>query len=309
MFATIVLAVLPTAGLIALGTGLRRTGFLGDAFWPQAERLAYFILLPALFLHGLATADLSAVPVARFAAVIIAAILCVAAGLVALRRRVADDGPAFTSVFQGGIRFNNYIGVTVAAGLLGPLGIPLAALANAVIVPTVNVLCIVVFARFGRVRASPLGILRGVATNPLVVSCAMGGLMRVVGLTLPPVIEPMLKALGQASLPVGLLCVGSAVNVLAIRSHARGAVLASAAKFVAMPLVTVLGCMALGVGGPSALVAVVFQSLPTASSSYILARQLGGDAEMMAGITAVQTLAAAVTMPLTLALAAAWLGA
>lgn len=308
MFTTIVLAVLPTAGLIALGTGLRMTGFLGEAFWPQAERLAYFILLPALFLHGLATADLSAVPVGRFAAVIITAICCVAAVLVALRRRITEDGAAFTSVFQGGIRFNNYIGVTVAAGLFGPLGIPLAALANACIVPTANVLCIVIFARFGRVRASALGILRGVATNPLVVSCALAGLMRVAGLTLPPVVEPMLKALGQASLPVGLLCVGSAVNVLAIRSHARGAVLASVAKFVAMPLATALGCIVLGIDGSAALAAVLFQSLPTASSSYILARQLGGDAELMAGITALQTLAAALTMPLTLALAAAWFG-
>lgn len=309
MFATILLAVLPTAGLIAFGTALRRTGFLSDAFWPQAERLAYFVLLPALFLHGLATADLSGVPVGLFAAALVVSICAVAAGLFALSDRLAATPAAFTSVFQGGIRFNNYVGITIAAGLLGAEGIALAALANAIIVPTVNVLCVVAFARAGRVEASALGILRAIATNPLVLSCALGGLMRLAGIGLPPVLEPMLRVLGQASLPIGLLCVGSAVEILAIRSHARAALYASIAKFGAMPLATALGCLGFGVAGAPALVALLFQSLPTASSAYILARQLGGDAELMAGIVALQTLAAALTLPVTLVLAAALFGA
>ena len=41
-------------------------------------------------------------------------------------------------------------------------------------------------------------------------------------------------------------------------------------------------------------------SVPGASSSYILARQLGGDAPLMANITTAQTLAAMLTMPLIL---------
>jgi hypothetical protein len=45
---------------------------------------------------------------------------------------------------------------------------------------------------------------------------------------------------------------------------------------------------------------VVFSALPTAPSSYILARQMGGDAALMANIIAFQTLAAAGTLPLLL---------
>jgi predicted permease len=52
---------------------------------------------------------------------------------------------------------------------------------------------------------------------------------------------------------------------------------------------------------------MLFHSLPTASSAYILSRQLGGDAPLMAGIIAFQTLLAAVTMPLTLLAASRWL--
>ena len=37
------------------GTWLRVRGFLAETFWPGAERLSYYVLLPSLFLHGLAT--------------------------------------------------------------------------------------------------------------------------------------------------------------------------------------------------------------------------------------------------------------
>jgi hypothetical protein len=40
--------------------------------------------------------------------------------------------------------------------------------------------------------------------------------------------------------------------------------------------------------------------MPTASSAYILARQLGGDAPMMAAIITGQTLLSAITIPLML---------
>ena len=57
---------------------------------------------------------------------------------------------------------------------------------------------------------------------------------------------------------------------------------------------------AVGRPGPAAVAALLFQTLPTASSSYIMARQLGGDAPLMAGIIATQTLLASIALPLTL---------
>lgn len=49
MTGAVLLALAPVALLVALGHLIRRTGFVADAFWPQAERLCYYILLPALF--------------------------------------------------------------------------------------------------------------------------------------------------------------------------------------------------------------------------------------------------------------------
>lgn len=301
MTGTILLALLPIVLLIGLGVGLRRSDFIGAAFWPQAERLCFYVLLPALFVHSLVTAPLAGVPIAALAGVLVASTLLVAALLLACRRALGFEGAAFTSVFQGGVRFNNYVGVSVAAGLFGAQGVALAAVANAAIVPTVNILCVLVFARFGSLgRPTPLGLLRHLALNPLVLACGVGIGMKSSGISLPPGLEPALRALGQASLPLGLLCVGAALDFGTARRWARPVLVASAAKFVAMPLATFAACWALGLHGPAAATALMFQALPTASSSYIMARQLGGDAPLMAGITAVQTVLAALTMPLVL---------
>jgi malonate transporter len=69
-----------------------------------------------------------------------------------------------------------------------------------------------------------------------------------------------------------------------------------------------LAALALGLSGPALITALLFQAMPTASSAYILARQLGGDAPLMAGITATQTVLAAAAIPVVLAVLTALSG-
>ncbi|MHC8314150.1 AEC family transporter [Pseudomonas sp. LB3P31] len=281
-----------------MGAWLKRIRFMEDSFWAQAERLGYYVLLPALFLHGLATAKLDNVPVQGMIMALVLSTVMVAVLMVGARRIIKSNDAAFTSVFQGGVRFNNYVGVSVVAGLFGAQGIALAAVANAAIVPTVNILCVLVFARYGTGGKMPVGkVAKQLALNPLVLACFGGILLQALGLGLPAGIEPVIKALGQASLPLGLLCVGAALELGSVRSWIRPVAYSSVVKFMIMPLATLCACHLFGLEGKAAIATLLFQALPTASSSYIMARQLGGDAPLMAGIIACQTLLAAVALP------------
>lgn len=308
MAAAVFVSLFPIALLIGLGHLLARSGFIAPAFWPQAEKLSYFVLLPSLFFSALASADFTGVPVGRIALVLMLGLLATSAVVLLGQRLSGQNGAAFTSVFQGSVRFNNYVGLTAAATLFGPGALGIAALANAVIVPSVNILSILVFSRYGEVRAGVGATLRRILVNPLVLSCLGGFAMQASGLPLPPGLDSGLRALGQAALPVGLLCVGAALDWSALRTGTRAVAGASLAKFVVLPAVTAVLCLAFGMQGTAALVVILFQCLPTASSSYVLARQLGGDAPLMAGIITFQTIAAFATMPLTLILAARFLG-
>ncbi|KVP45385.1 AEC family transporter [Burkholderia ubonensis] len=300
MIGAVLLALAPVALLVALGHGLKRSGFVGDAFWPSAERLCYYVLLPALFAHGLASARLQSLAVLPLALALVGSTVAVAATLLLIRPFVQVDGAGFTSVFQGAVRFNNYVGASLAAGLFGAQGIALAAVCVAAIVPTVNLMCVLVFARYGSTRLGIAALVRQIVSNPLVVACAIGIAMQASGATFPPAIEPAVRALGAASMPLGLLCVGAALTFDAARAWMQPVCVASAFKFVAMPLLTLVAGRALGLGDAALTVALLFQALPTSSASYLMARQLGGDAPLMAGITAFQTLFATIAMPAVL---------
>ncbi|KWF38068.1 AEC family transporter [Burkholderia pseudomultivorans] len=306
MIGAILLALAPVALLVAFGHALRRTRFIADAFWPQAERLSYYVLLPALFADSLANARLQALPVLPLAGALVGSTALAATLLLLVRPLVRVDGAGFTSVFQGAVRFNNYVGTALAAGLFGATGIALAAVCVAAIVPTVNLMCVLVFARYGDARLGIAALARQILSNPLVVACALGIAMQVGGVAFPAALEPAVRALGAASMPLGLLCVGAALKFDTVRAWLQPVCVASTFKFVAMPLVTLAAGRLFGLGDAALTVALLFQALPTSSASYIMARQLGGDAALMAGITAFQTIAATVAMPVVLtALAAA----
>ena len=305
MLTEVLAALLPVALLIAFGFVLRRRQLLPDAFWPQAEWLAYFVLLPALFVHGLATADLGGVPIGSIFAVLIAAVMATAALILLARPWIGGDGPAFTSVFQGGIRFNNYVGVMVATGLYGAEGTALAALANAAIVPTVNILSVLIFSRYGMAAAGLGQVLWRLATNPLLLASALGLALQFAGTGLPIGVSGALATLGQASLAIGLICVGAGLMPSALGQHLRPIGTSLVFKFAVLPAVTLLAALGLGLSGRELVIVLAFHALPTATSSYILARQLGGDHALMANIIAVQTVLSAATIPLAIVVATA----
>jgi len=299
---SIVAAILPVFLLIFLGSWLKSRDFPGEGFWQPAERLTYLIFFPALIVHTLAGADLQGLSVLPMAAALIAAILAMSAALLGVRRWLGVDGPGFTSVVQGAIRMNAYISLSIAAAVWGSAGVTVAAICIAVIVPTVNLICVIALARWGSAAEPTLaGTVKSVASNPLIVAALVGVVGNLTGV--PPVVGEVLEVLGRAALPIGLLCVGAALDWGATRRNARAVAQTTALKLVAMPALTAAVLWAFGVEGLTASVALLFMASPTATSSYILARQLGGDATLMAGVVTLQTAAAMASLPVVLTLA------
>jgi len=298
----VALAILPVFLLIFLGTALKAAGFLTAAFWEGAERLTYFLLFPALLFVTLASADFGGLDVLPMAAALALAVLVMAGALLAARPRLAE-GPGFTSLFQGATRFNTYIGLAVAFGALGPAGAAAAAVAIALLVPLGNLLSVIMLARYGAAQRPSLArVLREVAANPLILACLLGLAVNRAGLGLPPVVEPVLTVLGRGALPLGLLTVGAGLDFAAARAGGRLLAGACVLKLAVMPTLTALACWALGLGGVAAAVAILFNGLPTAPSAYIMARQMGGDAKLMASIITAQVALSALTLPLILTL-------
>ena len=76
--------------------------------------------------------------------------------------------------------------------------------------------------------------------------------------------------------------------------------LATLAKLLIFPAAVALLARLVGLTEAQTMVAVIFGAAPTASSAYTLARQLGGDAPLMAAIVTLQTAIAFLSLPATL---------
>ncbi|MCP5424527.1 MAG: AEC family transporter [Gammaproteobacteria bacterium] len=291
----------PIFCIIVLGHLLKRYGFPDAAFWPAAEQLTYFLLFPALLVHRLALADLGDYAIAPFAGVIVATLGLITILLFLIKPRMGVDGPAFSSIYQGSIRFNTYVGLAAASALLHAPGATLAALAIALLIPLINVLCVAVLSHSN----GSLGITQLFAAllrNPLIVACLAGIALNISGLGLPLGTAAVLDLLARAALPLGLLTVGAGLYLQATWSRRRELFLTTALKLLALPALTFLLCRLVGLNDLETSVLVLFTALPGAPSAYILARQLGGDAQLMAAIVTVETAASLATLPLIMAL-------
>lgn len=300
---SVISALAPIFALIVVGYVMARRDFPGAAFWAPAERLTYFVLFPSLLVSNLAVAPLDEVAIGGLAAVLAGSIVIASLLLVVVRNHLGVDGPGFSSVFQGGIRFNTYVGLAAAAALFGTPGVTLAAVALAVLVPLVNVLCVTVLSRVAAPRdASVWWLLRMLARNPLILACLLGVLLNLTGIGLPWGSGDVVGILSRAALPLGLLAVGAGLNLGVLQDHARVTLVTAALKLLLLPTITFALARALELPALETGVAVIFSALPGAPSSYILARQMGGDAQLMAGLLTSQTLLAVLTLPLMLTL-------
>lgn len=299
-------AFVPAIGLLALGQLLRRCGWLGPAFWAEAEKLVFYLFLPALLVVATATVDLARLPVGGIAATIWLSQLVGTAMALALRPLARGDWPALTSAVQGAIRFNNLVGLALAVPLYGAEGLAISGVLLGVMVPVNNLICVSLFAWGGARRASGWAGVRAfvmqLAKNPLLVGCAVGFALNLSGIGLPAGIGPSLRALGQGAVALGLMAVGAALTAEALATRPVLQLAVGVIKLGLLPAVVWGIGQAFGLSGVALSLSVLFMALPTAASAYIMARQMGGDAPLMASITTTQHVACALTLPVVIAL-------
>ena len=298
-------AVTPIVLCLALGRLLTYTPVFRDFSWASLEKAMFWVFLPALIFSSIVGGEFNFGESLRFATALVIAQSTVA--LVAfMHARIARlSAASMTSLFQNAVRWNNIIPIALAASLYGDTGLNFVAIALAVMVPIANISCIVVMAYVLPSADATSSWSKSVAVikNPLVVACIAGMAVKAIDVALPPTLTGALKILSNATLGAGLLVVGAGISLPAMRRAWTTIALASALKVIAMPLLTLALCIAFGIDGLARVIAVLCAAAPTAMQGYIVARNMGGDAELMSSLITVEHITAAVSIPLMLWLA------
>jgi predicted permease len=303
--AVVVAALMPVFLLIVLGVVLKRSLMRLETQWHGLERLTYYILFPALLIQTLVKADLSKVPVAGVGGALLVSTLAMSILCLALRpalSRSKIDGPAFSSIFQGAIRWQTYVALSVCASLYPDIGLALASVAMVAIIPLVNVLSVTVLAHYASPeRQSVRVIAMTVVRNPLIWACVIGIVINVLHIPLPRIWHAVADALGNSSLAIGLLVTGAGLRLEGLFRPSVAATLGVIFKLLLMPALAVALAIAFGLSGPNLVIVTACAAVPSSPSAYVLARQMGGDAPLLAQIITLQTILAAITMPIAIA--------
>jgi malonate transporter len=151
-------------------------------------------------------------------------------------------------------------------------------------------------------KQSVRAIVMTVVQNPLIWACVIGIVVNVTHLPLPKIWHDVADALGRSSLGIGLLVTGAGLQLGGLFRPSLAASVAVFLKLVLMPVLGIALALWFGISGSSLVIVAVCSAVPTSSSAYVLARQMGGDAPLLAHIITLQTVLAALTMPVVIAL-------
>lgn len=284
-------ALIPIFSLIIIGYFFKRIKFPSHDFWPQADKLTYYILMPSLLIYKLSTASLNSSNSVNYILTALITISIVLLILFILNKFLNFQADSFTSIVQGGIRFNTYVFLAIADAVLGDNGIVLAAILLTFVIPFINILCISTFALYvSQNKLTFMYLLKSIVTNPLIIGCFIGGSINFLGINLPTILINTIEILGQAALPLGLLSVGFGLVLREIKSSKKDIVISSFSKHILTPIIMFTIAKAFSLDDTMIAVLLIFAVLPTAPSSFILARQLGGNIPLMSSIITVQTL-------------------
>ncbi len=293
--------VLPILLCLITGKLVTYTPVFREFDWSSLEKVMFWIFLPCLIFRSIIIGEFDVSSSIALAFVFVFAQATTALVSFVHAYLAAASAPTLTTLFQNAVRWNNIIPIAMVSSVYGPSGMAIVAVALAVMVPIANISSIIVLEYFRSGHATnATGKFLAVLKNPLILACLAGGAVKLAGV---PVFDPVsgtIDILASATLGAGLVIVGASINFSFFSYNRLQIILGAATKLVVMPIIVLICCIAAGIDGVAMAVAVLCGATPTAMQGYIVAKNMGGDAELMGSLIAAEHVLSVITIPLLL---------
>jgi len=300
-------SILPIFLLILGGNLLRRLPLIDPGAWLGLEQVGYWFLYPALLFITIYNADFAGLELDAMMmalAVALIAMVTVTCGLWPLLDRSGlVRRSEFSSIFQTAVRWNSFMALAIAQKIFPPAGMAVVALVMAIIIIPINLMTVFLVTRFANHATNWRKIGRDMAVNPMILGSLAAILFRCLPFHLYGPLNQTLGLIGNAALGMGLLAIGAGLRLGDLWRPRVALILPVVLKLMLFPTLLIGAAIAFGVTGEQLSYLALCAAVPTAMNGYLLARQLGGDAELYAAVTTVQTVASFLTIPAVLAVA------
>lgn len=291
--------VAPVFLLAFIGIFLRKIKLLKEEFVSISSRIVFNVALPALVFLKLSTVNFKDVFSGKI--LIFVCITTIASALIiwiislSTIKRAQDCG-----VFAQGAFRSNYaiVGFAVMLNRFGDGILTEASLVLVAAMPLYNVLAVIILGACDRSKHSLSfkRIVLTITTNPLVLAAISSLPFSLLQIHIPLMFTQTLEALSGLTLPVALLGIGASLHLDTLKKSSHLAFLASGAKLVLLPLIMTWLALKFGFKGESLVVIMMLYACPTSISSYIMAREMGGNEKLAGNIVLISTLLSSITL-------------
>ena len=251
-----------------------------DSFVTQANALVFNVALPVMLFFAISAGSLNQAFNLPLTLIGLGGTLALVGLLLIVGRLIpADQRGVFV---QGSYRGNLAIlGVALAVATYGESVLPLVAVYIAVVTTVYNIVAVWVL--------DSSGVIRKLIRNPILIGIVAGVIVSALNLPVPTMLRDTGAYLTGMTLPLALICIGATLDFSSLLSHGRSIALAVFFKLVISPVLLVGLGLAFGLGDTQLGVLFFMAASPTATASYIMARQMTSHGALAAEIVAVTT--------------------
>lgn len=297
--------IIPIFAIIFLGWFVRHKGLVPVQLLGPANRLVYYVAVPAMIFREIAAASFTEQFNATLLGctllpVLLVFILSFVAGSLARIPR-PGLGTFMQSSFHGNL---GYIGLAVAFYFLGTDGFVRAGIIAGFLMLLQNSLAVIALqvCSAGSLTWRDLRFMAGrVVGNPVILSALAGMAFSISGVPVPLLIDRSLKILSGLALPLALIVIGASLSFELIRLRLSKALGAGMLKLVVLPASGYFLYTWFGVAAHDYLPGLILLAAPTATLTYVMATEMGGDVELAIAAISINTMLSAITF-------AVWLG-
>jgi predicted permease len=191
-----------------------------------------------------------------------------------------------------------YIGLAVAYYYLGTEGLVRASIIAGFVMILQNLLSVVAL-QFNSDSTSTTGgklnMVWKVLGNPVIVSAMAGIIFSLAEIPIPLVIDRSLNILSELALPLALLIIGASLTFELMRLRISSLLSSSAIKLILLPGLGFGLYRLFGLPSHDYLPGLILLASPTATISYVMAKEMKGDADFAVAAISISTLLSAVT--------------
>jgi len=270
---------------MALGYIAKATKVMNRHDVTVMNKVAFRFFMPALMFYNIYTSDLSSSIKPSLILYAVCSVLVVYFLTMLYVLKVEKDKFRQGVMMQGIYRSNFVIiGLPIAESLMKGKPLGTVAVLIAVIVPLYNVIAVITLEVFNGNKINTKKIITDILKNPLIISSVLGIIAVALNIKFPPVIIKVLKDVTAAGTPLMLFLLGAFFEFKGIGKYKKELIQVCIGRLIVVPGVFLTIAMKLGFTGIDFVGLIGMFGSATAVSSFTMAEQMGGDADLAGNI-------------------------